>query len=80
MIPLEYLTTLAYQFLCKCFCPTAQNIQSATNSMRCTLADIDKLVRTLRESGTDGEKLCEIEASANCCSKNVGKHPPTDGF
>ena len=39
------------------------------------LADIDKLVRTLRESGTDGEKLCEIEASAKWYAKYVRETP-----
>ena len=28
------------------------------------LADVDKLVRELREKNTEGEKVCEIEASA----------------
>ena len=34
------------------------------------LAKIDKLVRTLRESGTDGEKLCENEDSAKWYAEN----------
>ena len=37
------------------------------------LADINKLVCGLRKSGTDCEKLCEIEASAKCYAKNVRK-------
>ena len=35
------------------------------------LADVDKLVRELRENNTEVEKLCEIEASAKWCAKNV---------
>ena len=35
------------------------------------MSEKEKLVRTIRESGTDGEKLCEIEASANCYAMNV---------
>ena len=42
-----------------CYGPTHQ-IRDKFNEVH-FLADIDKLVRTLRESGADGEKLCEIE-------------------
>ena len=35
------------------------------------LADVDKLVRELRENNTEGEKLCEIEASAKWYAKNI---------
>ena len=35
------------------------------------LADVDKLVRELRENNTEGEKLCEIEASEKWYAKNV---------
>ena len=34
------------------------------------LADIDRLVRELRENTTDGEKLREIELLANWNAKN----------
>ena len=47
--------------------------------MRRTLADIDKLGCTLRERGTDGEKLCEIEASAKWYAKIVRKTPLDSG-
>ena len=40
------------------------------------LADIGKLVRTLRESGTDVEKLCEIEAFAKSYSKKFSELSP----
>ena len=39
------------------------------------LADVDKLVRELRENNTEGEKLCEIEASAKWYAKNVRETP-----
>ena len=39
------------------------------------MAEIDKLDRTLRESGSDGRKLCEIEASAEWYPKNVRRTP-----
>ena len=39
------------------------------------LADVDKLVRELRENNTEGEKLCEIEASAKWYAKNVPEIP-----
>ena len=35
------------------------------------LADVDKLLRELRENKTEDEKLCEIEASAIWHAKNV---------
>ena len=35
------------------------------------LADLDRLVLELREINTDGEKLCEIESSANWYAKNL---------
>ena len=38
-------------------------------------ADVDKLVRELRENNTEGEKLCEIEASAKRYAKNVRETP-----
>ena len=38
------------------------------------LADVDKLLRELRENNTEGEKLCEIEASAKWYPK-----APLDG-
>ena len=34
-------------------------------------ADVDRLVRELREKNTDGKKLCEIESSAKWYAKNV---------
>ena len=37
------------------------------------LADVDKLVRELRENNT--EKLCEIEASSKWYAKNVRETP-----
>ena len=43
------------------------------------LADIDKLVRTLQESGTNGKKLCEIEASAKWYAKIVLETPVDRG-
>ena len=39
------------------------------------LADVDILVRELRENNTEGEKLCEIEASAKWYAKNVRETP-----
>ena len=39
------------------------------------LADVDKLVRELRENNTEGEKLCDIEASAKWYAKNVRETP-----
>ena len=36
-------------------------------------SDVDKLVRELRENKTEGEKLCEIEASAKCMQKIYAK-------
>ena len=39
------------------------------------LADVDRLVRELRENNTDGEKLCEIESSAKWYAKNVRETP-----
>ena len=39
------------------------------------LADVDKLVRELRENNTEGEKLCEIETSAKWYAKNVRETP-----
>ena len=39
------------------------------------LADVDKLVRDLRENNTEGEELCEIEASAKWYAKNVRETP-----
>ena len=39
------------------------------------LADVDKLLRELRENKTEGEKLCEIESSAKWYAKNVRETP-----
>ena len=38
-------------------------------------ADVNKLVRDIREQETVGEKFCENEASAKWYSKNVSKIP-----
>ena len=43
------------------------------------LADVDRLVRELRENNTDGEKLCEIESSAKWYAKNVRETPMDRG-
>ena len=43
------------------------------------LADVDKLVSELRENNTDGEKLCEIEASVKWYAKNVRETPMNRG-
>ena len=43
------------------------------------LADVDKLVRELRENNTEGRKLCEIVASAKCYAKNVHETPMDRG-
>ena len=43
------------------------------------LADVDRLVRELRENNTDSEKLCEIESSAKCYAKNVRETPMDRG-
>ena len=43
------------------------------------LADVDKLVCELRENNTDGEKLCEIDASAKWYEKVVRKTPMDRG-
>ena len=71
LIPSEYLTALAYQFLNRILCPTAQNFQTAIVSMDLFFEDIGKQIRTLLESRTDFEKLCENEASAKCYAINV---------
>ena len=39
------------------------------------LAEVDRLVRELREKNTDDEKLCEIELSAKWYAKNVSETP-----
>ena len=39
------------------------------------LADVDKLVCELRDNKTEGEKICEIEASAKRFAKNVRETP-----
>ena len=39
------------------------------------IADENKLVRELSENKTEGEKLCEIEASAKWYAKNVRQTP-----
>ena len=39
------------------------------------LADVDRIVRELRENNTDGEKLCEIELSAKWYAMNVRETP-----
>ena len=39
------------------------------------LADVDKLVRELRENRLEGENLCEIESSAKWYAKNVCETP-----
>ena len=38
-------------------------------------ADVNKLVRELRENNTEGEKLCENEESAKWYAKNVRETP-----
>ena len=38
-------------------------------------ADIEKLIRTLRESGSEGKKLCENEAYEKWYAKNVRETP-----
>ena len=43
------------------------------------LADIDRLLRELRENNTDGEKICEIELSAKCYANNVRESPMDRG-
>ena len=43
------------------------------------LADVDGLVRELRENNTDGEKLCELELSAKWYAKNVRETPMDRG-
>ena len=43
------------------------------------LADVDKLVRELRENNTEEEKLCEIEASSKWYAKNVRETPMDRG-
>ena len=43
------------------------------------LADVDGLVRELRENNTDGEKLCEIESSAKWYANNVRETPMDRG-
>ena len=43
------------------------------------LADVDRLVRELRENNTDGEKLGEIESSAKWYAKNVRETPMDRG-
>ena len=43
------------------------------------LADVDKLVRELRENNTEGEKLSEIEASAMWYAKNIRETPKDRG-
>ena len=42
-------------------------------------ADIDKLIKTLRENGTDGKKLYEIEASKKWYAKTVRETPSDRG-
>ena len=43
------------------------------------LADIDGLVRELKENNTDGEKLCEVESSAKWHAKKVRETPMDRG-
>ena len=43
------------------------------------LPDVDKLVRELRENNTEGEKLCEIEASSKWYAKYVRETPMDRG-
>ena len=43
------------------------------------LADVDRLVRELRENNADGEELCEIESSAKWYAKNVRETPMDRG-
>ena len=43
------------------------------------LADVDKLVRELRENNTEGDKFCEIEASAKWYAKIVRLTPMDRG-
>ena len=43
------------------------------------LADVDRLVCELRESSTDGERLCEIESSAKWYTKKVRDAPMNRG-
>ena len=42
-------------------------------------ADVDRLIRELRENNTDGEKLCEIESSAKWYAKNLSETPMDRG-
>ena len=44
------------------------------------LAGVDKVVRELRENKREGEKLCEIEASAKLYAKSVRKTAMDKGF
>ena len=44
------------------------------------IADIDKLVNNLRQNGVNGEKLCEIEASAKWYAKNQRETPVDRGL
>ena len=39
------------------------------------LADVDKLVRELRENKTEGENICKIKTSVKWYAKNVRKTP-----
>ena len=39
------------------------------------LADVDRLVRELRENNIDAEKLCEIKSSPKSYAKNVRETP-----
>ena len=39
------------------------------------LADVQRLVREIRENNTDGENLCQKQLSAKCYSKNVEETP-----
>ena len=42
-------------------------------------ADVDRLIREIRENNTDGEKLCEIESSAKWYAKNERETPMDRG-
>ena len=44
------------------------------------LADVDKQVRSLRENGTSGEKLCEIDSTAKWYAKNMRETPIDRGL
>ena len=44
------------------------------------LAEVEKLVRDLRENNIDGEMLCEIKSSGNRYAKNLWETPMDRGI